>query len=176
MKEIAEAYAQAFLLLAKENNELLSLKKEVEDLLPIFDNKTLSFLKAGFIDKDAKKQVVKEAFKNANKTLVNLLCLLIDENRTYYTKAILQLFCDLANKALNIEEITIISATNILDSEVKTIVDTVARKINKKVISRIKIDPSLIAGKRIYVAGRVYDSSLQTRLKDMKEKILKESW
>ena len=68
------------------------------------------------------------------------------------------------------------SAKPLSDEDSEKIKKAVADKLGKEVIIKNRIDHTLLAGTRIYVNNRVYDSSLKAKVSHLKEELLKESW
>lgn len=176
MSQVSETYAQAFLSLAKEENKVALFKEQVEKLLCAFDADTLHFFRINAVSKQAKKEVIKEALKDADKNLQSLLCLLVDANRSFYIAETLKHFVLLANKELHIQEITIFSANPLSEEEVSQIVTATEKNLGKKVVASVKLDKTLLAGTRIYINDRVYDSSLKAKVAHLREELLRESW
>lgn len=62
----------------------------------------------------------------------------------------------------------VVSATALSSEAVASISQAISKKLNKKVILKEKIDPSLIAGMRVTVGGITFDGSVQTKLNQVK--------
>ena len=176
MSQVSERYAQAFVSLAQEENKVSALREEAERALNVFDNNVKSFLGNSGITKQEKKDVLMEAFKNADTSFRNLLNVLVDSSRAFYTKEVLEDFIKLANQELNIQEVLVYSAKPLSEEDSEKIKKAVADKLGKEVIIKNRIDHTLLAGTRIYVNNRVYDSSLKAKVSHLKEELLKESW
>lgn len=174
--QVTDAYAQAFLSLAIEENKVEFLRDQAEEVVKTLDSDILRFFRISSIDKQSKRAVIKDCMKKADTNLQNLLCLLVDSNRSFYMAEVLKRFIVLANKELNIQEITIESASELSEQELNEICSAVEKNLNKKVIASVKIDKSLLAGTRIFINDRVYDTSLKTRIAHLREELLRESW
>lgn len=176
MNQIAERYAQAFFSLAKEEGTVAELKGEAaalkracsRDLVRLLDNRSVT--------KDEKKALFKESLPGASKNLLHLLYLLIDENRGRFLPEILDGFISYCNQELNIQEVLVWSARPLSQEETATISQAVSGKLGKEVEVTNRIDESLLAGTRIFIGDRVYDSSLRTKVRSLKDELLKESW
>ena len=176
MNPVSERYADAFFSLALEDGKVALLKKQVESLLAVFDRQTIKFLDTRAISKQDKKAILSEALKDADKDLKNLVCLLVDTGRSHYVREILDGFVKLSNEELGIQEVTVCSARPLTESEKEQIAKAVEAKLHKTVEIENRIDESLLAGTRIYINDRVYDSSLKAKVSHLKEELLKESW
>lgn len=176
MNPVAERYAQAFFSLAKEEGRVASLKDEAAALRSICSRDLIRLLDNRSIDKDEKKALFRETIVGADPYLMNLLCLLVDKGRGRYLPETLSAFMTYCNEELNIQEVTVWSARPLTDEEERTIASAIGAKLGKEVEIANRIDESLIAGTRILVGDRMYDSSLKARVKSLKEELLKESW
>ena len=176
MNQVAERYAQAFFSLAAEDNKVAELKQQATDMLNVVDRDVIKFLDTRAIPKSDKKALIKDVLKGADKDFVNFMSLLVDSGRSHYIVEILKGFISQCNDALGIQEVTVVSARDLLDTEKAEIADAIGKSLNKKVEIINKIDRTLMAGTRIYINDRVYDSSLKARVNSLKEELLKESW
>ena len=68
------------------------------------------------------------------------------------------------------------SARPLSAAESDRIAGAVSAKLGKDVEITNRIDESLLAGTRIFINDRVYDSSLKAKVRSLKEELLKESW
>jgi len=68
------------------------------------------------------------------------------------------------------------SARPLTEKEHAEIGDAISGKLGKAVEITNRIDESLLAGTRIFINDRVYDSSLKAKVRSLKEELLKESW
>ena len=176
MNQIAERYASAFFSLAQEEGKVAELKGEVASLRPACSRELVRLLDNRSVSKDEKKELFAQSLQGADKDLLHLLYLLIDAGRGHYLPEILDGFTHLCNEELNIQEVMVYSARPLTSAERTRIEDAVSAKLNKGVEITNRIDESLLAGTRIFINGRVYDSSLKTKVRSLKEELLKESW
>ncbi len=176
MSQVAERYAQAFFGLAKEEDRVLELKREAVLLRSACDRDLVRLLDNRSITKDEKKELFRESLPGADRYLMNLLFILIDGDRGRNLPEILDEFVSLCNEDLRVQEVTVWSARPLTEEESREIGDAIGAKYGKSVEITNQIDESLLAGTRILVDGRVYDTSLKARVRSLKEELLRESW
>lgn len=176
MNQVAERYAQAFFSLAVDEKKVAELKEQATEMLSVVDRDVIKFLDTRAIAKSDKKALLKEVLKGADKDFVNFMSLLVDSGRSHYIVDILNSFISLCNEELKIQEVKVVSARELNEKEIAEISKAIKEKLNKEVEITNKIDESLLAGTRIYINDRVYDSSLKARVNSLKEELLKESW
>jgi F-type H+-transporting ATPase subunit delta len=63
------------------------------------------------------------------------------------------------------------TAVSLDGATISAISQAVSKKMNKTVRLKEKVDPSLIAGLRVTVGGKTFDSSVQTKLNKVKESL-----
>ena len=176
MNQIAERYAQAFFSLAKEEDRVAELKGEATVLKAACSRDLVRLLDNRAVTKDEKKALFAESLTGADKDLMHLLFLLIDEGRGRWLPEILDGFITYCNEDLDIQEVMVYSARPLTQAETDKIAEAVRGKLGKDVEIANRIDESLLAGTRIFINDRVYDSSLKAKVKSLKDELLKESW
>ena len=176
MSQVADRYAEAFFSLAKEEGKVASLKSEAVALRSACDRDLVRLLDLRSVSKEEKKDLFRESLPGADAYLLNLLCLVIDAGRGRALPQILDAFISLCNEELGVQEVTVWSARPLTESERDKIAQVVSERYGKEAEITNRIDESLLAGTRIFIDGRVYDTSLKTRVKSLKDELLRESW
>ena len=176
MNPVAERYAQAFFSLAKDEDRVAEFKDEAVILRRACSRELTRLLDMRSIGKDEKKAIFAESLTGADPYLMNLLNLLIDKGRGRHLPEILDAFVKLCNVELNIQEALVYSARPLTEEEAAQIAQAIGNRFGKQVEITNRIDESLLAGTRIFINDRVYDSSLKAKVRSLKEELLKESW
>jgi F-type H+-transporting ATPase subunit delta len=174
--EAAERYAGGLFALAKENGTIAEKKKQAEELSEALDQSDdlLMFLRAVKVTPEEKKKAIDEMFQDVlDHDFRSFLKLLVDKDRTYYLKEILNCFEDECNEALGLQKAEVISARPLAEEDLKRIQDVLEKKTGRKILLKKTINPSLIAGMKVKVGNEVIDVSMKSRIENMKEAILK---
>lgn len=166
--KIARKYAEALSLikldkvLVTELDTLSECFKPASELSKILNNPRLKI--------EQRLELVDKVFsaKLAAETLL-LLKLLIKRRRLAIVEHLGQAYRDAYNKAQGITEAKISSATSLSSSELDLIKAQLERIFKQTVEVSSSEDLSLIAGQRINVAGKVIDSSIKAKLKQLKQ-------
>ena len=66
----------------------------------------------------------------------------------------------------------VVSADALSDSDMKDLSESFSKRLGKKVHLTAKVDPSLIAGIHVVVAGVTYDGSVKARLAKLKDRLM----
>ena len=177
---VANAYAKALLLAAKDFNESQNFNE--------FDSQMASFSAALDGSKDAtvalhgplvsareKVGIVREICKRGQFTplMTEFLVLLARKGRLDVLKQIRSAF--IAARTEQEGGITgqLIAADAMLDADIVNLAAAFTKKLGKKVSFRVSIDSALLAGVRVTVNGVTYDGSLRSQLQRLKNQISK---
>lgn len=174
--EVAERYAEGLFSLALEDHTAASKKQQAEELSEVLaeSDDLLLFLRAVKITPEEKKKAIDEMFSTSlDHDFVSFLKLLVDKDRTYYLKEILNCFIDRCDEHLGIQKAEVLSARPLCEEDMKRIAAVLEKQTGKKIVLKNKIDTSLIAGIKVRVGSRVTDVSMKSRIENMKEALLK---
>jgi F-type H+-transporting ATPase subunit delta len=176
---LAKIYAQALFDAAKEDpiasKNISILNEDLEAITTSLfsdSSKKIKKLLIGPTISYEKKVEMIGAISGAakfSKLLKDFLTLLIKKNRLPHLRTIQEAFfrveCD--SRGFLWGEL---SSAEPLNQEMVRDVETLfAKKLNAKVLLKTVIDPSIIAGIKVRIQGKTYDTTLTTRLKTMRD-------
>ena len=174
MNQIAQTYAEALFSLGLEENKLSKLQDEIKALSEIIDDNEdfLLLLDSRFLDRNERKEMSDKILKDFDNDIVNLIKVIIDNNRIEYIKDILQAFNSLCNEYKGVKEGLIYSAFPLNKETINKIKKKISQieKMDVELISRI--DPSLIGGVKVVINSHVYDGSIKNQLEKMQIDLL----
>ncbi len=176
MTEVITEYAQAIFELASEekiNDEILSDLREIKKL---FDENPdyLEFLSSRSIPETERLEAIENAFRGkANDYVVNFLLLLCGKKHINEFGECVSEYEALVKFSENICAAKITSAIELSDDEKRALCSKLSGIIGKKVIPEYIIDESLLGVVVVNADGKVFDGSLKSRLKEIKEVINK---
>lgn len=128
------------------------------------------FLNHPFIETSRKEGLCWNLFGNfANDHTLQLLRLLISRKKVGILPAIHYELTRLYLTEHAMQEITIHSAVELEQDEQKTLNDTLASLLGKKVYSHYSVDPALLAGLLIHIGSIVVDTSIRKQLQSLCE-------
>ena len=112
MNQIAQTYAEALFSLGLEEKKLNKLQEEEKILLEIIESNDdfLLLLDSRFMSGNERKDIATKILKDFDEDIINLIKVIIDNNRTYMTKDILMAFNSLCNEHQGVKEGLIYSA------------------------------------------------------------------
>lgn len=176
VSEVAQRYAQGLFDLAREENDIPSKSHQASLLLETIENDAtlMLFLQAVKIDDDTKKTTIDSVFQDIfDRDMLHFLKLLIDKDRTYYLKEILQEIVKLCDEAMGIVKAEVYSARKLSDTDMAKLQDAISHQTNKQTRLINIVDDSLIAGIKVKVGNTVTDVTMKSKLEQMKEVLMK---
>lgn len=164
---LAFKYASAFsnIFAHRINNEnLVLIEKSIKELN--LYKKALFYINITLFDKFKRSKVIKDFFVQfgLNGIFDELIDLLIDEKRIPLLTSILEFIVRIYKSNFNIMDFIIVSSHQLTDKEQNQIKNFLEKKTNKKVRYKIKIDPNLIAGLKIYSETLLWEHSIYSQL------------
>ncbi len=170
--EAAERYAQAAFDLAQEQNALDALDKDLTALLSAFkESADLREAAASpLIDPVEKaKAFVSVAGKLGLSQLgQNLVGVVVQNRRAAQLPAIARAFQTKYARHRGALRAQIISAHPLSDKQAQSITDALSAAMGKRVEAETSVDESLIGGFIVRTGSRQFDSSLKTKLANLK--------
>lgn len=172
MSIVANRYIQALSELQKGDEEKKMLEKRLKELAELFTiNKEFRrVLLDPRIEDDLKMEIVQDIFSVNSKQDIfsDFVRLLIKENRINLIEEIASQYEEANQCADKILNIKIITACEIDENQIQSIVEKYKTIYKVKAINyEILIDEKLLGGIKVMVGNKIYDSSLQTQLNQM---------
>lgn len=177
MMETGREYAQAMFMIAKENNTEKDFIDSFDLVSGVFDANPsyMNFLSSVNISKKERTDAIDEAFKvYVPEHVLSFLKILCERERiTSYNECVkeFKMLYDASVKSVSAKVVSAVA----LDEEQKTKIITKLEAMKGcTAVAELLTDPSLIGGMIIEMDGCVIDSSLKSRLSEVKEVITRE--
>ncbi len=146
--------------LLQESQEMLEVFRQSPDLLGLLNNPTIS-------PKD-KKTVLEDVFQGRiSNEMLHLLYILVDKRRTMHFQRIVKAFRSLVDQEKGVSFGKILSVRPLRPEQLKEFEEETGKLLKTRVSLENETDLSLIGGVKIFVAGKVFDASLRTRLENL---------
>ena len=176
-KLVSKTYGQALFELAIEENRLDEFLEEAELTLKLIGEnpKFSELMNHPHIDMEEKVQVVETVFGgHLSKEITGLMRLIVQKDRYHEVNEILSWFIDQVKQEKGIGKAEVISAAPLSDVQKKQIENRLLETTPYRQMEMdYQTDQSLIGGLRIRIGDRVVDSSISTRLYNLKKELLK---
>lgn len=169
-----KAYAKALNELSVENNiDINQFISELQLVNSYFDDEFISFLKNPKINKDNKKEVFKNAFKDLNKYVFSTLLVLVDNDTIIYLNDVILELQNLVNEDKGIVTIEVETVNPLSEMEKQQIINFFTLRLRKIINLKEIIKQDLVGGLVIKYQGKIIDGSLITKQESLKEYLKK---
>lgn len=171
---VAQRYASALFEVAKrkgvqeEIDAHLGLASELYE-----DPKVRMFLESPKVRVEEKMGVVRRALeKVVNPLVLRLLALLLERKRVSYLPEISSTFAMVLEESKGIVRAEVRTAIPLDEETERKLREALSRVTGRKILMEKHVDSSLIGGVHVRMGDKLLDSSIRTRLRDMKEGLL----
>lgn len=173
---VVKVYSEALSSLSCQKKKWDTYKKDIHYVQKIFieNNNLMFFLINPNIDKNNKKNLIREIFENIDIDIKNFIFVLIDKSRIMLFEDIVNDFYKKYNEKNNILEGIVYSASVLDEIDIKKLEKTLENKFSKRVELENIIDESIIGGVSIFIDGKKIDNSIRNRLDKMRAHLMKE--
>jgi len=172
---VAKVYAEALFSLATERDKREELDQEFRDLLALFreEREIADFFASPGTPKDEKLEVIDKAIApHVDSVTGNFLRLLVQKSRETALVPILEAYQERVDRAEGRVEVRVTAAEPLDESLLNRIANKLGEVTGQKIDLRSGVDPDLIGGLRIRMGERLLDSSLKSRLRQLRERAL----
>lgn len=172
MAVIAQTYVQALFASSKDNSESTLFEKALKDISETYSsNKEFkNLLTNPCITNGEKLDTIKEIFPEycKNSTFSNFLSELLNKERIKYIEDISDEYSKI-NSSLNKElNIKIIVASRLNEQQINDIVNKYKQMYKANTVNyTLEIDENIIGGVKVAVGNTIYDSTIDTQLKQI---------
>ncbi len=168
-------YAEALFAIGEKMNSCEKFYNELSSVIEIlYVSKDLNeFLNNPLISHSDKKDVIYKVFgKDFDLQIVNLLNVLVDNNRTQLIKTICECYEKIYDKKNSVSKIEIISAIELSQDNKTRLVEVLSGRLGQKIVPEYKINEEIIGGLIIKIQDTFIDLSLENRIKTMKKQLI----
>jgi F-type H+-transporting ATPase subunit delta len=181
-RQVARVYAAALLTVADEKGNADAIRDELDALVGTVyrDHPQLEeFLSSMAVGRVRKEKAIQSAFEGrADAEVVKFLQVLNKRDRLGLVPAAAAAFRELLEARRNRVAVLVRSAVPLSEPEMQRLRETlraVADRSGVEPVLETRIDPDLLGGLVVQVGDFLYDSSVRTRLEQIKNQILEKS-
>lgn len=175
-KLVSKVYGDALMQAARENNKLDEVFEEARGLYGIFkeQKELIHLLDHPQVVKEEKIRIISNVFQGrVSDEMMGFLTAIVDKGRQNEILSILDYFITQVKEEKGIGTALVTSAvemTSVQKEQVKSKLLATTRYVEFDM--NYFVDPSLIGGMVIRIGDRVVDSSIKTRLYELKKQLL----
>jgi len=167
MTEASVQYAIALFGLAKEKKIEEKIEQDFKSLKKIINEDATSFFLHPAFSKEEKKSVVDQL--QYERLLLDFLFVLIDNERFDLLDEILEAYHNLLIQQNNEMHVKVFSSKPLSDEQLSRIKEKLEKEYHRHIQFEPLVDLSLIAGYRLEFDGYELDTSVKTKLADLKQ-------
>lgn len=163
-------YAIALLDLSIEKDNVSLMRKEIKVITQILkENMEFEAILADANkDLDEKFNIIDTIFKSVNEDIISFIKIIVRNNRSMLLYEIFKETLYRFDDYLHIEEGQLILAKEMSEEEINEIIKSIEKVEGVSIEVERTIDPELIGGFIVELRNNVYDSSLKTKLENLK--------
>jgi F-type H+-transporting ATPase subunit delta len=173
---LARLYAEALLSAATKEGQAVEVGEELNVLVRdvIAEHAPIAeFFSSRAITRRAKEPILAAAFMTGTSELIrNFLGVLNHNGRLSLLRAIAASYHDIRDETAGRVRVRVTSATPLTDGETAELTQTLAAQLKAEPILEPRTDPDLLGGLVVRVRDRVYDTSVRTRLHNIRNNLM----
>jgi len=171
---VIEGYAEALLAVAKSENSVDQVEKELTDLRDAFsaNHDLIAFLKDPKVTAEGKRKAVAELLGDQVSQLVHFqIALAIEQNRAALLPAIIDHFFGLTSESRKKITAKVTTAVPLSEKATEKIEATLSELVGEAVFMKMSVDPDILGGITVHLGDRIIDGSLKGQLDHLREGI-----
>jgi F-type H+-transporting ATPase subunit delta len=169
---VAGRYASALFELAKESSNIEGIEKDLANFQALLDESPdlVRLVRSPVIAADDQAKALAAILDKAGfgGLTANFLKLVTANRRLFVIQDMIKVYRSLAAKARGEISAEVTSAFALNDEQIAALKETLKASVGKDVTLQSRVDPSILGGLIVKVGSRMIDSSLKTKLQNMK--------
>lgn len=169
---VAGRYASALFELAKESSNIEGIESDLVNFQSLLDESSdlVRLVRSPVIAADDQEKAMAAILDKAGigGLTANFLKLVTANRRLFVIQDMIKVYRSLAAKARGEITAEVTSAFALSDQQISALKETLKASVGKDVTLQSRVDPSILGGLIVKVGSRMIDSSLKTKLQNMK--------
>jgi F-type H+-transporting ATPase subunit delta len=172
-RSVARRYARALLDIAIEQGKAGALVTQLKDAVALVEQQPdlRRALEHPALPLEKKKAIVSAVWPKAEPLFLRLLELLIERGRLPILPALYETFVELTNEHRGVVAAQALSAQPLAPVQKDALALAAKKLVGREVALTIDVDPALLGGVVLRMAGRTYDGSLRAQLRLLRERL-----
>lgn len=173
--KLGDRYAKSILDLATERGVLEAVWQDFRTIESVCNNNPdfVRMLKNPIVPADKKKAVLKQVFTGCHEITALFINILVDKHREGFLRDVAMRFLFQYDQQKNITRGELVSTTPLSDVQKAAIRKVVEDELQTSFELVERVDPSLIGGFTLRVGDKLFDASISTRLRKLKQEFKK---
>src|SRR5947209_739933 len=173
MEEIAQVYARSRFEVAKERDNLDTVREQLGEFADALNEKRelATFFFSPYFSAEEKKDGLHKALDDADEIFMNFLEALVERHRMPVIFRIRARFEELWDEENQLLPVQVTSAIELDESIVKNIGRRIGEQTGRTVELSSRVDPDILGGLVLRVGNSILDASIQTRLSQLRRQV-----
>jgi F-type H+-transporting ATPase subunit delta len=173
MQELAEVYARALFLVAREHGKLDLLREQLGQFADALrQHRELAvFFFSPYFSTQEKEQALGRLLVDADVHLVNFLRLLIENHRMPVIFRARQEYEKLWQEENRMLPVEITSAIELDPATTESVGRRIGERAGRKVMLAVKVDPDILGGIVVRIGNSILDASIRNRLEQLRRAV-----
>ena len=171
---LARRYTKALFQLAREAGQEEAIGGQIDEFFAAYNGSDLrTVLTNPAFDVATRKRVLIQVANTQQLSVltIHFLSLLLERDRLSHLPGIASCYRRFLNEAKGRIEAKVVSASALEPALIDRVREQLRGLSGKEVVLQQEVDPSLLGGMTVELAGTVYDGSIRTQLEKMKQRI-----
>ena len=173
MQELAEVYARALFLVAREHGKLDLLREQLGQFADALQQhrELAVFFFSPYFSTQEKEQALGRLLVDADVHLVNFLRLLIENHRMPVIFRARQEYEKLWQEENRMLPVEITSAIELDPATTESVGRRIGERAGRKVMLAVKVDPDILGGIVVRIGNSILDASIRNRLEQLRRAV-----
>jgi F-type H+-transporting ATPase subunit delta len=173
MEEIAKVYARSLFEVAREQDELDTVREQLAQMADALqENREMAvFFFSPYFSTEEKEEALQRALKDPDPHVANFLRLLIENHRMPVLFRIRREFDRLWEEANHRLPVEITSAIELDKSTVRSLGEKIGERTGQKVQLTTRVEPDILGGIVVRVGNSILDASIRNRLEQLRKQV-----
>jgi F-type H+-transporting ATPase subunit delta len=176
---LGKVYAEALLNVAEKRGESEVIEQELTGMVrDLFDrHPTLELLLASrAVRKNRRLEIIEQTFAGRiSELMFDFLRVLNSKDRMDLLRSVRKAYLALLDNRAKRVRVRVVSAVALSDEQSQELRRTLSDSLHKEPILDAKVDPALLGGMIVQVGDTVYDSSVRSRIENIRRQLLTRS-
>lgn len=171
---VARRYADALIEISEDSEAILADLKGFDALLDSGEGQLRAALCTPVFSRDERAGILDALLPKLklNPLTANFLQVLNAKGRLVLFSDIAKAYSELADERAGRLSVRVVTARKMTKAIELDVVKALSQSTGKEVVLQPEVDESLLGGMVVHVGGKVYDSSIKTRLQNVKRTLL----
>jgi F-type H+-transporting ATPase subunit delta len=172
-RRVARVYAEALYSAAAEHKQEAEILAELNELQAALrkDPRLEAFVAGRGLSRERRHAILRAFEGRASEVFVNFLYVLNEHDRTDALEAVIAAYQDLFDQRTGRMRVSVQSAIPLDEQHMERLRENLRKSFGKEPVLSTRVNPDLLGGLVVQADGWLYDSSVRSRLENLRQQI-----